>query len=284
MSYDITNSIWASTTQKGDSLLLLLALASYANEEGICWPSQATLASRARCSERGARNILHRLIESGDVEVLRKGGALPGEGHASTIYRLSRYMAGRNAVPPRGRNAVPGTEERHSPLGRNDIPGTGERHSGVGRNAVPANLSLEPTIEPTNKNQSQEVLTLEMEGGTPFRGPTAEQIYDAYPRKTAKPAALKAIASAMRRASPEVLLERTKAYATARAGADPAYTPHAATWFNQHRYNDDQKGWAPASKAPARIATVPIATKDAPKTFDLAAAAERLRLSRNQTN
>jgi hypothetical protein len=67
-------------------------------------------------------------------------------------------------------------------------------------------------------------------------------IYDAYPRKVAKPEALKAIAKAIKKIDPIVLLARTKSYAMLR-GQNNEFTPHPATWFNQERFNDDPETW-----------------------------------------
>lgn len=69
-------------------------------------------------------------------------------------------------------------------------------------------------------------------------GGWAERIYQAYPRKVAKPNGLKAIEKALRSVAPEVLLQRTQEYARQRDGTELEFTPHPATWFNQERYND----------------------------------------------
>lgn len=68
-----------------------------------------------------------------------------------------------------------------------------------------------------------------------------ERIYDAYPRKVGKDAALKAIEKALRRIdqTAEWLLGRVQAYAEVRRTEDPQFTPHPATWFNQGRYLDE---------------------------------------------
>ena len=72
----------------------------------------------------------------------------------------------------------------------------------------------------------------------------AEAIYELYPRKVAKPAAIKAIVSCLRETSFEDLLRLTAEYEKARKGEDSAYTPHPATWYNQRRYNDDPTTWS----------------------------------------
>lgn len=84
-----------------------------------------------------------------------------------------------------------------------------------------------------------------------------EMIYNSYPRKVAKPAAVKAIRAAVKRlvagsaSRPSMqeidarrfLYARTKAYAESPAGSKPPpggedYRPHPATWFNQERYDN----------------------------------------------
>lgn len=69
-----------------------------------------------------------------------------------------------------------------------------------------------------------------------------EEIYAAYPKKVAKPAALRAIRRALKDHAPEFLLDRTKVFATTYTG-DPQFIPYPATWFNNHRFNDDPATW-----------------------------------------
>lgn len=72
-----------------------------------------------------------------------------------------------------------------------------------------------------------------------------ELIYQAYPRKVAKDAALKAIEKSLDRVSFEVLLSAVEEYARCRKrpGNDMALTPHPATWFNAGRWQDDREEW-----------------------------------------
>lgn len=86
-----------------------------------------------------------------------------------------------------------------------------------------------------------------------------EAIYAAYPRKVARPNALKAIAKALKGIDAAKLLELTQGYAKSVEGSDPQFIPHPATWFNGHRFNDDPETWrkgeAVANK-PAPVQTV----------------------------
>lgn len=76
--------------------------------------------------------------------------------------------------------------------------------------------------------------------------PAAEAIYQLYPRKVGKQAALKAILKALKSLPSEVLSERVRAYAAATARwpkKDKEFIPHPSTWFNDGRYEDDQNEW-----------------------------------------
>jgi hypothetical protein len=75
----------------------------------------------------------------------------------------------------------------------------------------------------------------------------SELVYEAYPKKVARGAALKAIAKALKAVPFETLLARTKAYAESVSGSDPKYIPHPATWFNQERYLDDAVSCQPSA-------------------------------------
>ncbi len=78
-----------------------------------------------------------------------------------------------------------------------------------------------------------------------------EEIYRLYPRKVAKPKALKAIRIALQKIPFNDLLSKTQDFAAARNG-DVAFCPHPATWFNEERYNDDPSTWAQSHVAPQR--------------------------------
>jgi len=76
--------VWESSPYQGDQLLLHLALADFANDEGECWPSQRTLARKARCSQRWVRESLNRMVEDGRLEVMTQTLGRGGR----TLYRL----------------------------------------------------------------------------------------------------------------------------------------------------------------------------------------------------
>jgi hypothetical protein len=73
--------------QSQAELLVLLALADHARDDGLCWPSIRTIAAKARIEERSAQRILRRLIEKGLVELMSKGGCIEGQ-NVPNRYRV----------------------------------------------------------------------------------------------------------------------------------------------------------------------------------------------------
>lgn len=71
------------------------------------------------------------------------------------------------------------------------------------------------------------------------RSEQANAIYQAYPRKRNRAAALKAICKALERESFEMLMQRTNAFGVARSSEDSQFTPYPATWFNAEGYHDE---------------------------------------------
>jgi hypothetical protein len=68
-------------------LLVLLALADHARDDGLCWPSMRSIAAKARIEERSAQRIIRRLIEKGFVELVSKGGCIDGQ-NTPNRYRV----------------------------------------------------------------------------------------------------------------------------------------------------------------------------------------------------
>lgn len=83
MSIKLMTAVWEHAPIRQGSLIVLLALADFANDSGRCWPSIPTLAKKARIGERHTRRILQELEEWGMI-VKEK---MPGR-YESNIYRV----------------------------------------------------------------------------------------------------------------------------------------------------------------------------------------------------
>ena len=77
MSIKVMTWTWDNTSVGGTELLVMLALADCANDEGgHCWPSISTLARKCRIDQRTAQRVLKRLADAGLITI---GEFNPGE-------------------------------------------------------------------------------------------------------------------------------------------------------------------------------------------------------------
>jgi hypothetical protein len=72
MSIDLMSRVWKHSAHSGTELLVLLALADMANDEGICWPGKTRLAEKCRVSKRQLKRIISSLEASGELIVMRR--------------------------------------------------------------------------------------------------------------------------------------------------------------------------------------------------------------------
>jgi hypothetical protein len=83
------SQVWEDTRIGSQAeLLVLLALADHARDDGLCWPSMRSIAGKARIEERSAQRIIRRLIEKGFVELVSKGGCIDGQ-NTPNRYRVT---------------------------------------------------------------------------------------------------------------------------------------------------------------------------------------------------
>lgn len=66
--------VWERAPYSSGSLLVLLALADWSNEEGISWPSMETLATKTRIERRSAQRIVRQLESDGYIKIEEGGG------------------------------------------------------------------------------------------------------------------------------------------------------------------------------------------------------------------
>src|SRR5882724_7730254 len=88
MSIRLMSQVWEDTRIGSHAeLLVLLALADHARDDGLCWPSMRSIAGKARIEERSAQRIVRRLIEKGFVELVSRGGCIDGQ-NTPNRYRV----------------------------------------------------------------------------------------------------------------------------------------------------------------------------------------------------
>jgi predicted DNA-binding transcriptional regulator len=191
------------------------------SSSGRAWPGIDSMAQVCRVSKQGVVDAIKSMEKYGMLTVKRVGGA-------GNVYQLTKRSSWD-----------------------------------IDRLRTDRSLSLTGQPErtgPVNERERKEIHKKVIQGTSSKReviNSLAEPIYQAYPKKVGRPAALKAIAKAIQRVQnqPDVpstdainnLLEKTKAYAKAVEGSDLQFIPHPATWFNQERYNDDPSTWKRAA-------------------------------------
>lgn len=75
MSIAVMSRVWKHSKAQGGELLVMLALADFSDEEGKSYPSVATLAEKARLSDRQVRRIIGRLEkEIGEIRRNKSNG------------------------------------------------------------------------------------------------------------------------------------------------------------------------------------------------------------------
>lgn len=129
MSIKLMTDVWADDTIDSKAeLLLLLALADFAHDDGTAWPSTATLAHKTRCTDRNVQKMMGRLIRKGWVSIELNGGP-----RGVNLYRLNP----RHQEPP---VKTSGGHQRH----QSPSPATPE---------PPSPATDEPLLEPSKNHQ-----------------------------------------------------------------------------------------------------------------------------------
>ena len=136
MSIKIMTRVWDNGPDNQGELLVLLALADFADDAGNCWPSLATIAAKARIQERSARRIVRRLENAGYLKTVVGGGR-----HGCNQYRV-------NPDPK-----SPRTESPPDP----DAPKTRTLTTQNPDPSVPRTV-IEPSIEPSKSNSARDIL------------------------------------------------------------------------------------------------------------------------------
>ena len=103
--------------------VILLVLANYANEYGISWPSQKTLADQTALGERTVRRVLADMEGRG---VIRRIVRRRGNGSRQSDMILLSAFEGRKPAPPGLLDEGPDEGPDHCDFGLSDQPANGD--------------------------------------------------------------------------------------------------------------------------------------------------------------
>jgi len=87
--------VWQHSHQKAGALLVLLAIADYANDEGQAFPSVASLMAKARMSERGVQGAIAQLVKSDELRIDKQAGP-----KGCNLYSVLVDPTGADSAPP----------------------------------------------------------------------------------------------------------------------------------------------------------------------------------------
>lgn len=104
MSIRVMSKIWETSKQKGNRLLMLLAIGDIASDEGWAYPSQGTLAAKVRVTRRAAQRLIDILEKEGELSVYNR---VASEGsHFTNLYHLAKYGVPDSSPPEDLRGSV----------------------------------------------------------------------------------------------------------------------------------------------------------------------------------
>lgn len=104
MSIAVMSAVWAHSSAKGGDLLVLLAIADFAHDNGVAFPSVPTLAKKSRLSDRQVTSILKRLHSHGELEIKKNQGP-KGTNLYRVLNRGEALSPGYEALSPGGGEA-----------------------------------------------------------------------------------------------------------------------------------------------------------------------------------
>lgn len=127
MSIEVSTYVWKYSKQKSTALLLMLAIADHAHDDGGgAYPSIAKLAEKARTTPRNIKLLLKQLEAAGELDIQRGAGP-----KGVNMYRVKNY----HPLVPGVKSSVRGGE-------------TWRRKGVLPTTPKP---SLEPSVEPGDK-------------------------------------------------------------------------------------------------------------------------------------
>lgn len=199
--YDLIADIALTRIKNPTAKIVLLALAKYSNAAGSCFPSQQRLAEDTCMSDRSIRNAVKWLAIHGYIEVqVRK--------NRPNVYTITSMKEDDMSVEEKFSSEVD-----ISNITRLDI----------------------------SKKDTQVITTSAEKSSHPNDTPHFLAFWSVYPRKIGKGAARTAFKKATQHASANQIIDAAKAFAIFchEQKTEKRFIPHASTWLNQERWEDD---------------------------------------------
>lgn len=226
MSIKIMTAVWERAPFTQATLLVLLALADHAADDGTCYPSVPRLALAARTSERHVQRVLRELEQ-------RQWITRRERPNTSTMYRVTIPEGVRPMDTPGGDVEVTPPVTPRSPGGDTQVT------RGVTPRSVRGDTQVTQTIKNPQLNRQGTVTRPTAAPTDTSEHPSFPKFWEAYPRHDARRKAAQAYRSALKRTGgdPTPIILGARRYA-GDPNRDPGFTAMATTWLNGDRWND----------------------------------------------
>ena len=239
MSVKIMARVWAHSRQKGGELLVMLALADFANDAGESWPSIPTLADKSRLAERQTRRVLRNLESAGEIRRVGTNGGRNRRNHY--FITVTENPDKITLLKKQGlNNPVICDTKTLSPT-----PGALNHHRTINKSGAnaPSHLPVS-AVDNSPKKKSK-----------PARRPDPAQLeayarfYEVYPRHDARADGLKAWCQL----DPdpvltETIMAATGRYAATNADNEKKHVKMPAGWLRSRRWEDETAKPEPVAK------------------------------------
>jgi len=129
MSIKVMTHVWDNSKAKGSELLLLLAIADHAADDGYCWPTIETLAHKIRMTKRSVMRLVQALEKRGDLHVVRSNR------NNRYVVIMNKSMEQINVVLETRKDAIGdklspdniSRDEDVTPIGDTSVTSTGDK-------------------------------------------------------------------------------------------------------------------------------------------------------------
>lgn len=163
MSVKVTSLVWDRFPDSGHTLLAMLALAEWANDGGVCYPSMRSIATRLRVSRSQAQRTIHALIETSLVEVIgNHAGGAPGTSRRYRINLEALHLLpsghGRNHDSMKGGVEAAGRVDTHDgphEYEERGCPGAAQTVNDPSKNPAPDGTVPSDTVRVTGHTNRQ---------------------------------------------------------------------------------------------------------------------------------
>ena len=242
MSIAVMTWVWTHSQSRNGARLVLLAIADCASDDGgNAWPSINTIRRKANLkSDRTVQAAIKELVDLGELKVRPNAGP-NGVNRFTVVMRTPAEFAPPQNLHPAEFAGVE-TEKETDTVPQDPPQNLHPANSAPPQNSAstPANIAGEPSLNhPEKKTSSSSKRSTRSAKDEPeLEHPRFAEFWAAYPKKAAKPKAIKIFNRVVANGHDPDAIIRAAARYRADPQRNPNYTAHPTTWLNDERWDD----------------------------------------------